>query len=155
MTEKQLLFVNMASVIVFGVFLFLSFVTAEAESTHDTMVLISEIIGGVTLIGAIISLFYIKSEQKYVSIAIISFLSPWLLFTIGYEAGVNTQTNHIWIGFIAVYIILVASFILLRKSYKRIQGAFKLIPAFLMFINAIFFVFLLFVQIWWLLPFSE
>lgn len=153
MTEKQLLYVNLGGVIAFGLFVLISLVTAGTDSTHGVMVLISELIGGVTLIGAIISLFYIKSDQRFVPVSIISFLSAWLVFAIGYEIGIDSTTNQKWIWFFGSYIVLVAGFILMRLSYAKIQGAYKLLPAFLLFFNSILSVFILFFHIWWNLPF--
>ncbi|RWZ55278.1 hypothetical protein EQV77_11580 [Halobacillus fulvus] len=153
MTEKHWLYVNMGGIIAFALFLVLSFATIQTDATQNVMIWISEIVGGLLLIAAIISLFYMKSNQKFVPIAILTFLIPWVLFTIGYELGFNEDTSNVWIWFISLYILLIANFILLRISYSRIEGYNKLIPASLLFVQAIFFVFLAFFQVWWLLPF--
>lgn len=153
MTDRQLIYVNMAFVITFGLFLFLSFVTAEADATQNVMILISEIVGSISLIGAIVSLFYIKNDQRYLPIAILCFLAPWVLYAIGFELGFDETTKYSWIWFICLYLLLIAGFIFLRICYKKIEGYFKLIPVFLIFINAIFFVYLIFIHIWWSIPF--
>ncbi|SFJ61567.1 hypothetical protein SAMN04487936_10374 [Halobacillus dabanensis] len=153
MTERQLIYGNMGMVITFGLFLFLSFVTAEADATQDVMILISEIVGSITLISAIVSLFYIKSTQRYLPIANLCFLVPWILYAIGFELGFDETTNYSWIWFIGLYLLLITGFIFLRISYRRIEGYFKLLPVFLLFINGIFFVYLIFIHIWWSIPF--
>ncbi|MGP4061884.1 hypothetical protein [Halobacillus litoralis] len=155
MTEKQLLYVNMGCVITFGLFLFLSFVTAEADATQGVMILISEIIGGLTLLCAIISLFYIKTDQRYMPVAILTFLIPWILFAIGYELGFDATTDYTWIWFIGLYLLLIAGFILMKTCYSKVLNAYKLVPAFLIFINGILFVYLIFIHIWWSLPFAD
>ncbi|MBA2174629.1 hypothetical protein H0266_06860 [Halobacillus locisalis] len=154
-SEKQLLYVNTGLIVVFSAFLFLSFVTVQAVNTQGVMVLISEILGGLSVVSAIISLYYIKSEQKYVPVSMLGFLVPWVIFVIGYEIGINANTTLSWIWFVSLYILIIACFIILRISYNRIIGTFKLIPAFMLFINAIFFVYLVALHIWWSLPISE
>ncbi|RDY70241.1 hypothetical protein ACJA3J_05520 [Halobacillus sp. SY10] len=153
MSEKNLLYANVGCVILLGLLLFLGFVTAEADATQQVMILISEIIGGITLVVAILSLFYIKSDQRFLPLSILCFLAPWLLYGIGYEVGFDAATPYTWIWFIGLYILLIAGFIFIRIGYKKIEGHYKLVSAFLLFINAIFFVYLIFIQIWWSIPF--
>ncbi|SEH95344.1 hypothetical protein SAMN05192559_10649 [Halobacillus karajensis] len=155
MTEKNFLYTNLGCVITFGLFLFLSLVTAESDATQHVMILISEIIGGITMAAAAASLFYIKSDQKYLPVSILGFLAPWLLYAIGYELGFDGSTNHTWVWFISLYLLLVAGFIFIRYNYRKVEGYFKLVLVFLLFINAIFFVYLLFIHIWWNLPFTN
>ncbi|ARI78169.1 hypothetical protein [Halobacillus mangrovi] len=154
MTEKQLLYVNLGGVIAFSLFMLLSFATAEAETAHRVIIVISEVLGGLTLISAIISLSYIKSEQRFVPISIIAFLIAWLIYAIGYEVGIDETTKYSWIWFISLYIILFAGFYIIRNCYKKVLGYYKLLPPFLLFLNGMLFVFLLFIHIWWQLPFS-
>lgn len=155
MTERQLLNVNLGCVITFGLFLFLSFVTTEADATQNVMILISEIIGGVALISAIISLFFIKSDLRYLPLSILCFLAPWLVYGIGFEIGFNVDTPHTWLWFIGLYLLLISGFIFLRINYRKLEGYLKLVPVSLMFINGILFVYLIIIHIWWSLPFSH
>ncbi|KHE73217.1 hypothetical protein [Halobacillus sp. BBL2006] len=154
MTEKQWLYVNLGGVIAFSLFVLLSFGTAEAGSAHGVMILISEIVGGLTLVSSILSLLYIKSEQRFISISIVAFLIAWLIYAIGYEIGIDGETKHSWIWFFSLYIILLAGFIVIRICYKRILGLYKLLPPFLLFLNGMLFVFIIFIHIWWHLPFT-
>lgn len=154
MNEKQLLYVNIGLMIGTILFIFLSFATAQSESTHSTMVLISEIIGGLTFISALISLYYIKSDQKYIPVSILSFFVPWIIYMIGHHAGMNEETNFKWIWFISLYILTISGIIFMRSCYNKIQGIFALVPVFLIFINAIFFVFTVVLYIWWSFPSS-
>lgn len=153
MTEKNWLYINIGGIILFGLFVLLSFVTTDTESTHNVMVLISEILGGLVLISAIVSLLYINSLQQFVPVSIIAFLSAWLVFALGYELGIRPTTELKWLWFVGLYITFIAGFILMRMSYSRIEGPYKLIPAFLLFFNSTFFVFIFFIHILWSLPF--
>ncbi|WP_226576597.1 hypothetical protein [Halobacillus litoralis] len=153
MTEKRLLYVNLGSVITFVLFLFLSFVTAETESTHRVMIIICEITGGITFIFAIISLFYIRSDHRYMSVAILAFLSPWLIYALGYEMKLSSDTSYIWTWFISLYLLITAGIVLLRYCYRKVENGLKLAPVFLLFFHAIFIVYLIFIHIWWSLPF--
>ncbi|WP_079480764.1 hypothetical protein [Halobacillus salinus] len=152
MNEKQLLYVNVGLVIGTVLFIISSFATAQSESAHSTMVLISEILGGLTIISAMISLYYIKSDQKYIPIAILSFFVPWIVYVVGHHAGINQDTNFHWIWFVSLYILSISGIILMRISYNAIQGLFALLPVFLMFLNAMFFVYTVVLFVWWSLP---
>ncbi|WP_027956596.1 hypothetical protein [Halobacillus kuroshimensis] len=153
MSEKQQLYAHTGLLAAFSLFLFLSFVTAEADSVQRVMITISEVIGCASLAGAVISLYYIKSSQRFMILAILAFLVPWLVYGIGYEAGLDGDTSYVWVWFISLYLLLVGGFIILRISYKKTEEIFKLVPASLMFVNAILFVYLIFIHIWWSLPF--
>ncbi|WLR47687.1 hypothetical protein LC065_19685 [Halobacillus litoralis] len=153
MSEKNLLYANVGCVGLLGLLLFLSFVTAEADATQQVMILISEIIGAITLVVAFLSFYYIRSDQRYLPISVLCFLAPWLLYGIGYEIGFNASTPYTWIWFIGLYILLITGFIFIRIGYKKVEGHYKLVIAFLLFINGIFFVYLIFIQIWWSIPF--
>ncbi|MBH0228648.1 hypothetical protein [Halobacillus yeomjeoni] len=154
MSEKHWVYTNLGAVITFGLFLTLSFVTLESGSSHDIMILITEIIGGLVLVASIVSIMYIETDQKYVPVSIISFLSAWLVFALGFELGIRSSTPYKWIWFLSLYIIFITGFIFMRKSYTKITGAFKVLPVFLMFINGTFLAFILFIHLWWSLPFA-
>ncbi|MCA1022636.1 hypothetical protein GLW03_12635 [Halobacillus halophilus] len=153
MSEKQQLYAHTGLMAAFSLFLFLSFVTAEADSAQRVMITISEVIGCSAVAGAAISLYYIKSSQRMLILAILAFLAPWLVYGIGYEAGWNGDTSYVWVWFIGLYLLLTGSFIVLRMSYKKTEEIFKLVPVFLMFVNAILTAYLIFIHIWWSLPF--
>ncbi|MGP4076513.1 hypothetical protein [Halobacillus sp. K22] len=154
MTKKQWEYVNFGGVIAFGVFLLLSFVTAEAGTANRVMVLFCEIIGAALIVGAYLSIHHLNGERRFIPFSIMVFLSAWLVYAIGYEIGVDASTNYKWIWFLFLYIVLIAGFYFLRKMYTGLTGPFKLLPIFLLFINAILFVIILFFNIWWSLPFT-
>ncbi len=154
LSKKQWEFTNFGGVIAFGLFLLLSFVTAEADTAHRVMVLFCEVIGAAVVVNAYLSLHHLNGERRFIPFSIMVFLGAWLVYAIGYEIGVEASTNNKWIWFLFLYIVLIAGFVLLRKMYAGLTGPFKLLPIFLLFVNAILFVFILFFNIWWSLPFS-
>ncbi|MFQ3543698.1 hypothetical protein Q7A53_06405 [Halobacillus rhizosphaerae] len=153
MTEKQLLFVNLGGVITFGLFLLLSLLIQNAASTQHVMILLSEIIGGLTFAAAIISIVYMKTRKRWFPVSVLSFLSIWFVYMIGYEIGIDSSSSHSWIWFLIFYITAGVSIYFLKKSYQIMEGNFKLFPAFFMFFNSMLIVYMIFLTIWWNLPF--
>ncbi|MCA0969734.1 hypothetical protein LCM20_03885 [Halobacillus litoralis] len=152
MSEKQLLYVNLGLLSVAILFIFLSFFTVQSESAQGTMILISEIVGGLTVISAGVSIYYIKSDQKYMPVAILSFFVPWILYVIGHHSSIGAETDMNWLWFVSLYILIIVGLVFIRISYNKIEGAFALVPVFLLFINAMFFVYLVILQVWWNVP---
>ncbi|UOQ43585.1 hypothetical protein MUN89_16960 [Halobacillus salinarum] len=151
LTERKLLLGNLGMIITFGVCLLLSLLLRG--SGQNAMVIISEVIGALTFITAIIAVIYIKSIQKWVPISVIAFLSVWLVFMIGYEAGIHASTPYQWIWFLVFYLVTVTSIVYLRLGYEKVEGNYKLLPAFFLFFNSMLTVSMIFIHIWWNLPF--
>ncbi|SFG43160.1 hypothetical protein SAMN05216353_14237 [Halobacillus alkaliphilus] len=85
MTKKQWEYANFGGVIAFGLFLLLSFVTAEADTVHRVMVLICEVIGAVLAVNAYLSLHYLNGERRFIPFSIMVF---WVL---GWFMGSDTK----------------------------------------------------------------
>ncbi|UOR13277.1 hypothetical protein [Halobacillus amylolyticus] len=155
MTERHWLWINLGGVIAFGLLTLISLCTAINGPAQVTLVVISEIIGILTFIFAILTLFYIKDRQRWFAISILSFMGVWIAYGIGYEIGIDAQTNNSWIWFYLYYVVFIASVVLLRFSYTKIKGLFKLAPVFFIFFNAMLTLYMITIHTWYLLPFSE
>lgn len=155
MNKRVMLYINTGITALFVISLFISFATMEAEGTHQTWVTITECVGGASILLAGISLVYLKDEHRFVPLSILYFFAPWLLYALGHEIGFDASTPYVWAWFIGLYLLLIAGFILIRMLYFKMHGVYQLIPAVLLFVNGILLVYLLFLQLWWLLPFGS
>ncbi|UOQ92679.1 hypothetical protein MUO14_20010 [Halobacillus shinanisalinarum] len=155
MTERHWLWMNLGGVSAFGLFILISLCTAINGPAQGAIVVISEIIGILIFIFAVLTLFYIKDRQRWFAISILSFVGVWIAFGIGYEMSIDAQTNNSWIWFYLYYVAFIASIVLLKFSYAKIRGLFKLTPIFFIFFNAMLTLYMVTIHIWYLLPFSE
>ncbi|WP_173917067.1 hypothetical protein [Halobacillus sp. Marseille-Q1614] len=148
MTERQWFLGNIGGISLFGTFLLLSFLTFG----NRVIILMTETIGFLTLTLAGITLYYIRNHKKWLMISIIAFLTPWLIFSIGYEIGITESTNSYWIWFVLFYLGTIAAFVLMKKSYLKIEGLYKLFPVFFIFFNSMLFIYMAVLNFWWFLP---
>ncbi|WP_181349305.1 hypothetical protein [Thalassobacillus sp. CUG 92003] len=153
MSEKQMFWGNTGGAIFFGLMVLISLMTAKDAGTFRIMVIITEIIGVIILIGAIYSVLQLTSEQKWVPISVIAFIANWLIAAIGYEVGLEKNTDQKWLFFITYYLSLAATIFYEKKAFHRITGGFKLLPACCLFATSMLTVYILGLNMWWLLPF--
>ncbi|GGF16497.1 hypothetical protein GCM10010954_13900 [Halobacillus andaensis] len=149
MTERQWIWINVGNIIAFLMFVLLSLSTEGQRA----IVVLTETIGVLALVFAIITLIYGKAEFKWFAVCGIACLAPWVVFAIGYETGITATTNYYHLGFMLFYIVMIASIVFLKISFQKLHDEFKLIPVFLLFFHAILLIYIMVIHIWWLLPF--
>ena len=147
--KDQLYFANVWGIAVFGLFLLFTFTVAGTDTALRVMVILTEIFGVVTLAAGIAGIIYFTGERRWFSIAVVSFLSVWAIFAIGYEIGLGEPMSNYWLLFITYYIFLIASVVFIRLSYSRIDNVLKVVPAVFLFINALLTLYMVFLNMWW------
>ncbi|MFG6149591.1 hypothetical protein [Halobacillus sp. B23F22_1] len=149
MTERQWIWINVGNVIAFLTFVLLSLSTGGQRA----IVVLTETMGVLALVFAIITVIYRKSEYKWFALCAIAYLAPWAVFAIGYETGITAASSYYHLGFLFFYIVMIASIVFLKISFQKLHEQFKLMPVFLLFFHAILLLFVMVIHIWWLLPF--
>ncbi|MCP3026811.1 hypothetical protein [Halobacillus sp. A5] len=149
MTERQWLWINFGSVTAFIFFILLSLITGG----QDALVIMTEILAVLALIVAGVTIVYHRSEAMWVAVAAAAYIVPWGVFAAGYELAVEQTTSYYHLWFIFFYIAFTAAVVFLRKSFKQLNDEFKLFPVFLLFFHAMLLLYMIFLHIWWLLPF--
>ncbi len=155
MEERYWLWINLGGVSAFGLFILISLCTAINGPAQGALVIISEIIALLSFIFAGVTLYYIKDRQRWFAVSVLSFIGVWIAFGIGYEVGVDQDTNNGWIWFYLYYVVFIASLVLLRYSYAKIKGLFKLAPVFFIFFNAMLTLYMVTIHIWFMLPTND
>ncbi|MFC7320120.1 hypothetical protein [Halobacillus campisalis] len=148
MSARQWVWINLGGVFAFGLFFVLSLITRG----HTAFVVLTEIIGLATLGFAIAAIVYKKKDLRWLAISIISYMTPWLVFAIGHEAGVNASSTLKGLWFFPFYITIVAGMFFIKRSYHYLEGLFKLLPAFFLFFHSILLLYMIALHIWWVLP---
>ncbi|MFC7062701.1 hypothetical protein [Halobacillus seohaensis] len=149
MSEKQWIWINLGGILTFGLFLLISLITRG----QNALVVMTEIIGFITLIFAIITFIYIKNDNRWLCISIIAYTIPWIVFGVGYEIGIEESMNNFNLWFAIFYGFIIASFVFMQRSYHNLTNIFKLVPAFFLFFHSILLLYMVVLHIWWLLPF--
>ncbi|SDJ41922.1 hypothetical protein [Salimicrobium halophilum] len=152
MKEKNWLWLVVAGVSLFGIFVILSVVTLNTDTVQRVFVILSEVFGVVTLAFSIWGWVKIPS-QKWLYIAPVAFLGSWLMIGIAYEIGFDATMDHGWVWFLVYYIVAVASSVLLRFSIGKTEGKQALMPISMLFVQSIQIVYVIIIHIIWMLPF--
>ncbi|WP_347861281.1 hypothetical protein U0355_11435 [Salimicrobium sp. PL1-032A] len=152
MKDKHWLWLLVAGVSLFGLFIVLSIVTVDTETSQRVFVIFSEIIGLATLALAIWGWVY-RSSEKWLYLATIVFLSGWLMLGIAYEIGLDSSTEYGLVWFIIYYAVAIISIVVLKISIGKTETRKTLFPVTLSFVQGIQLAYIIVIHIIWTLPF--
>ncbi|SIS47138.1 hypothetical protein [Salimicrobium flavidum] len=152
MKEKNWLWLVITGVSLFGLFIFLSVVTMNTDTVQRVFVIISEVLGVLTLSFAIAA--WMKDNTRpWVYIGTVAFLCSWIMIAVAYEIGLSANTDNGWVWFLFYYIIAISGIVVMRLSSGKVFGKETLLPISMLFVAGIQLVYVLAVHIIWSLPF--
>ncbi|MBM7551173.1 hypothetical protein [Thalassobacillus pellis] len=152
--KLQLLFwVILGSAVLCAFFLLISFTVAGTDTALRVMVIITEVFGAIALIAGILGIIYLRdNNDRWLSISVVSFAGVWVWLAVVFEIGLNSPFNNYWLLFITYYIFMIASIVFLRMAFTKIKTIYKVLPAVVLFANALLTVYMIFLNMWWSLP---